>query len=67
MRPGWTENFYYDNLYRLYYSQLNSVTNLDLTYDAMGNITQRTDVNGNAAWTYDGSKKHAVTSTARAG
>src|SRR5690606_16934278 len=41
--------------------------NLDLTYDAMGNITNRTDVNGNATWTYHGTKKHAVTSTGSGG
>jgi RHS repeat-associated protein len=58
---GLTENFYYDNVYRLDYSQLNSVTNLDMSYDAMGNITNRTDVASNASWTYDPIKKHAVT------
>src|SRR5262245_28196038 len=57
---GLTENFYYDNLYRLSYSQLNSSTNLALTYDAMGNIQTRSDVNGGATWTYHGTKKHAV-------
>ncbi len=64
---GLTEDFYYDNLYRLDYSTLNSATNLDLTYDSMGNITKRTDVNGNATWTYDGTRKHAVTSTGSGG
>ncbi len=64
---GLTENFYYDNLYRLDYSQLNSTTNLDLTYDAMGNITHRTDVNGDATWTYHSTKKHAVASTGSGG
>lgn len=58
---GLTENFYYDNLYRLDYSQLNGTTNLDMTYDAMGRITNRTDVASNAAWTYHATKKHAVT------
>jgi RHS repeat-associated protein len=33
---GLTENFYYDNLNRLYYSQLNSVTNLQMCYDNSG-------------------------------
>jgi RHS repeat-associated protein len=64
---GLTEDFYYDNLYRLDYSQRNAATNLDLTYDAMGNIAARSDVNGNAAWTYHGTKKHAVASTGSGG
>jgi RHS repeat-associated protein len=64
---GLTENFYYDNLYRLDYSQLNSTTNLDLSYDAMGNITSRSDVNGNATWTYHSAKKHAVATTGSGG
>ncbi len=42
---GLTENFYYDNLYRLDYSTLNNgtttTTNLTMHYDAMGNITHR--------------------------
>lgn len=58
---GLTESFYYDNLYRLDYSQLNGVTNLDLTYDALGRITNRSDVASNATWTYHSTKKHAVT------
>jgi len=33
---GLTENFYYDNLNRLYYSQLNSATNLQICYDNGG-------------------------------
>ncbi len=60
---GLTENFYYDNLYRLDYSTLGTVgpvTNLDLAYDPMGNITSRSDVAGGAAWTYHATKKHAV-------
>jgi RHS repeat-associated protein len=44
-----TESFYYDNLYRLDYSTLkvgagSPTTNLDLTYDALGNITNKSDV-----------------------
>jgi RHS repeat-associated protein len=58
---GLTENFYYDNLYRLDYSQLNGSTNLDLSYDAMGNITARSDIGGGSSWTYHSTKKHAVT------
>ncbi|MEO6080370.1 MAG: SpvB/TcaC N-terminal domain-containing protein, partial [Steroidobacteraceae bacterium] len=64
---GLTENFYYDNLYRLDYSQLNSTTNLDLSYDAMGNITSKSDVNGGATWTYNSTKKHAVATTGSGG
>ncbi len=47
-----TENFYYDNLHRLDHSTLNkgsgATTNLQMHYDAMGNITHRSDVNGDA-------------------
>lgn len=57
---GLTENFYYDNLYRLDYSQLNGATNLDVSYDALGNITARSDVAGGAAWTYDSVHKHQM-------
>lgn len=58
---GLTENFYYDNLYRLDYSALNGGTNLDMAYDAMGNITSRSDIAGGATWTYHATKRHAVT------
>jgi RHS repeat-associated protein len=73
---GLTENFYYDNLYRLYYSTLtNSAgtsTNLQMCYDntggactenlpGVGNITSRSDVAGGGAWTYDPTHKHQVT------
>jgi YD repeat-containing protein len=34
---GLTENFYYDNVYRLAYSTLNGSTNLSLSYAANGN------------------------------
>jgi RHS repeat-associated protein len=68
---GLTENFYYDNLYRLTQSTLQSgsstATNLTVAYNAMGNITQRSDVNGNASWSYHSTKKHAVTSTGSGG
>jgi RHS repeat-associated protein len=37
------------------------VTNLQFTYDAMGNILSRSDVAGGAPWTYHGAKKHFVT------
>jgi RHS repeat-associated protein len=58
---GLTENFFYDNVYRLDHSTLGAVTNLQFTYDAMGNILSRSDVAGGAQWTYDGAKKHFVT------
>ncbi len=56
-----TETFAYDNLYRLDYSRLNGTTNLDLGYNALGNITQRCEPNCGSTWTYHANKKHAVT------
>jgi RHS repeat-associated protein len=58
---GLTENFYYDNLYRLDHSTLGGNTNLQMAYDAMGDITSRSDVAAGATWTYDPARKHAVT------
>ncbi|HEX3912076.1 MAG TPA: FG-GAP-like repeat-containing protein [Steroidobacteraceae bacterium] len=58
---GLTENIFYDNLYRLDHSTLGGSTNLQMAYDAMGNITSRSDVAAGATWTYDPSRKHAVT------
>jgi RHS repeat-associated protein len=62
---GLTENFYYDNVYRLDHSTLGGTPNLQMTYDGgspgPGNITARSDVASNTAWTYDPVKKHAVT------
>jgi len=55
-----TENFFYDDLHRLDFSTLGSTTNLNLAYDAMGNITSRSDIAGGATWTYHATKKHAV-------
>lgn len=55
-----TEDFYYDSLHRLDYSHRNSVQNLDVDYDQMGNITYKDDVGG-GTWSYHASKKHAVT------
>jgi RHS repeat-associated protein len=62
-RIGLTENFYYDNLYRLDHSTLGGSTNLQMQYDTggMGNIASRSDIAGGAAWTYDPAKKHEVT------
>jgi RHS repeat-associated protein len=54
-----TEEFFYDNLYRLDYSQLNGVTNFDLIYDVLGNISAKSDV---GTYTYHSTKKHQVTS-----
>lgn len=53
---GLTEDLYYDNLYRIDYSQLDSTTNLDVGYNARGNITSKLDnadsapQGGNATW-----------------
>jgi RHS repeat-associated protein len=58
---GLTENFFYDNLYRLDHSTLGGVTNLQMAYDAMGDITSKSDVAAGATWTYDPVRKHAVT------
>ena len=55
-----TENFYYDALDRLDYSTLNGTTNLDLAYDAIGNITSKSGV---GSYTYHPIKRHAVVST----
>jgi RHS repeat-associated protein len=57
-----TETFYYDNLHRLDYSTLTGVSgnNIDLAYDALGNITSKSDV---GTYTYHPTKKHQVTST----
>jgi RHS repeat-associated protein len=41
---GLVEKFFYDNLNRLDYSLLNNVTNFDPAYDAIGNITSKSDV-----------------------
>jgi len=57
--PPVFEYFYYDNLDRLDYSTRNGVTNLDLGYDALGNLTSKSDV---GSYSYDATKKHAVVS-----
>jgi RHS repeat-associated protein len=50
---GLTENFFYDDLYRLDYSTLNNgsttVTNLDPSYDSLGNILTKVETGGTAA------------------
>jgi RHS repeat-associated protein len=67
-----TENFYYDNLYRLDYSTLKvgagaATTNLDLAYDLTGNITTKSDVGAydystpqSGCTNYANNQKHAV-------
>lgn len=52
------EHFYYDALNRLDYSTRNGTTNLDLQYNEIGNITNKSDV---GAYTYTSGKPHAVT------
>jgi RHS repeat-associated protein len=66
---GLTENFYYDNDYRLTSSTLNGTQNLSITYDAtsMGNIATRSDIGGGTTWTYDSVRKHAVTQSGTGG
>lgn len=56
-----SENFYYDNDYRLSYSTLNGTQNLSQTYDAMGNITSSTNVGNSDTWTYSPTHVHQVT------
>lgn len=58
---GLTENFYYDNLHRLDYTTLNGVTNLDVSYNALGNIASKSGL-GN--YTYHAQKIHALTKVA---
>lgn len=60
VRQSVVERFYYDDLHRLDYSTLNGTTNLDLSYDGMGNILTKTGV---GTYTYHATKKHAVTAT----
>ena len=63
---GLTEHFYYDSLYRLDYSTLAgpgfSGTNLDLDYDAAGNITSKSGV---GSYAYNSTWPHAVTDLVR--
>lgn len=59
---GLTEDFHYDDLHRLQYSQLGGVTNRVLGYDPSGNIQTNYDPRSQSSvtWTYDTVKKHAV-------
>jgi RHS repeat-associated protein len=54
-----TEEFVYDNLYRLQNSELNDTLNLSMAYDALGNITSKSDV---GSYNYHASKRHQVVS-----
>lgn len=62
-----TEEFFYDALNRLDYSQRNGFTNLDLALDAIGNITSKTSSTDSSenigSYTYHATKKHSVVST----
>lgn len=53
---GLVERFQYDNLNRLVSSTLNNMNNLSISYDALGNITQKSGV---GSYHYDGAP-HAV-------
>jgi RHS repeat-associated protein len=55
-----TESFTYDDLYRLKSSELNGATTLQVSYDELGNITNKSDV---GSYTYDATKKHQLVST----
>ena len=56
--PSVHETFTYDTLDRLDTSMRNGTTNLDVNYDASGNVTSKSDV---GSYTYDATKIHAVT------
>jgi len=66
-----TEEFFYDALNRLDYSQLAGATNLNLTLNAIGNITAKTNPSNPSEnvgnYTYHATKKHAVISTSSNG
>ena len=56
--PSVHETFTYDTLDRLDTSMRNGTPNLDVNYDASGNVTSKSDV---GSYTYDATKIHAVT------
>lgn len=58
--PSLTEDFEYDAAHRMYRSKLGGTVNLEVEYNALGNIVKRSDV-ASTNWTYHASKKHAVT------
>ena len=57
---GLSEDIYYDNDDRLSYSTLGGTQNLSMTYNTMGNITNKSTVSNNATWTYDSVHLHQV-------
>ena len=59
LRQALVEAFHYDDLDRMDSSTLNGTQNLSLTYDAIGNITYKSDV---GSYSYHPTKVHAVTS-----
>jgi hypothetical protein len=59
LKQGLTETFVYDAMNRLDYSQRNGVTNLDVTLDAIGNVTWKSDV---GSYSYHATKRRAVVS-----
>jgi RHS repeat-associated protein len=61
-QSGLTETFAYDELNRLDRSWRNGVLNVDVEYDALGNITSKFEEGlGTYTYQYHASKKHAVT------
>jgi RHS repeat-associated protein len=60
-QSGLTESFEYDDLYRLRRSQLNGSTNLELTFDALGNVKSKSGI---GEYNYHSTKKHQLISTA---
>ncbi|MES1944210.1 hypothetical protein PC39_08844 [Salinisphaera sp. PC39] len=57
---GLTEAFAYDDLYRLTGATLNGNTNLNVSYDAIGNITSKSSV-GSYTYGQNNAGPHAVT------
>jgi RHS repeat-associated protein len=56
-----SETFTYDGLNRLKTWTVSGQSTQTATYDAIGNVTSRTDVGGGAMWSYDPARPHAVT------
>ena len=59
LRQGLTESFGYDALDRLVSTSGPGTQALTIVYDAIGNVTSRTDIAG--SYSYDPLRKHAVT------
>ncbi len=64
-RQSLTENFSYDNLHRL--TSSTGPDPITVAYDALGNITSKSDVAGGSNWAYHATKKHAVTTAGTGG